>query len=405
MNTMPTDGVKIIIADKNPQNGMRLQALLPPGIQCVGVATDYESAFRLMEQHRPQIVLMHINMALVMVNNKFPHSFLVIAIADEARPEFLRLGIDIKARDLLILPIGAAQLQESILKTLRACEREKQLALSSSVSAPAPSLPCQSITVISSKGGIGQSALIANLGLALSQEKRQTLIVDAIAQMGVQALMLDVPAIHTLDDLLGRGESLAADEMNQAVLNHKSGLRLLAAPMGSESMGPEELAHVIDQFKTNFQNIIFDLPKFHTSFSRALMSTADTILVLLSFNIPSIRNASMALSILNDLGVSKEQIRLIGTDFQSSGDLTKKDVAMHLKCELHYHLPLAGEGLLTSINTGEPMVLTEPHAPYSQAIYAMARDLIVGKDPLARPAGQPSASNSLQQKLQSRGWF
>jgi MinD-like ATPase involved in chromosome partitioning or flagellar assembly len=111
----------------------------------------------------------------------------------------------------------------------------------------------------------------------------------------------------------------------------------------------------------------------------------------------------MALSILSDIGVAKDQINLIGTDFQSSGDLTRKDVALHLKSELNFSLPHADEAILTSINTGDPLVLSEPTHVYSQAIEALAKHLLQLPQDAAPSLNQPPVS--LQQKLQSRGWF
>ena len=400
--TTNLDGVKILIADKNAQSGMRLQALLPASVRCIGIATDSEQAFKLIDSHQPLIVLMNINMALIMVNNKFSKPFLIIAIADEAKPEFLRLGIEIKARDLLIQPLNAAQVLDSIARTVRAHLREQQLTMEQQPAKPATPVQSQAIAVISSKGGLGQSTFVTNLGLAMAQQKQNTVIVDAIAQVGVQALLLDVPAIHTMDDLMGRSQSLTADEMRQAVLSHKSGLHLLAASMNSYELSGEELGQMIEQLKQSFQNVVVDLPKFHTALARSILPLMQQIYILLSFNIPSIRNAAMALSILSELGVAKESIVLVGTDFQSSTDLTRKDVVQHLKSEIHFQLPHVPEAILTSVNTGEALLLSEPSSAYSQTIINMVEQ---AQGNVAAPVqNQPGAPN-LQQKLQGKGWF
>lgn len=398
----PLDGVKILIADKNPQSGMKLQALLPAAVRCVGVATDYESAFKLVDGHQPLIVLMNMNMTLTMVNNKFSKPFLVIAIADEAKAEFLRLGIEIKARDLLIQPLTGAQVLDSITRTVRAHQREQQLAAAETPALAGIPAAGQTIAVISSKGGLGQSTLVTNLGLGLAQRKHSTIIVDAIAQVGVQALLLDVPALHSLDDLIGRLQSLSLDELQQAVLSHKSGLNLLAAPVNNEEISADEFLLLLEQLRLAYQTVLIDMPRFSGAAARAILPLLQHIILLLSFNIPSIRNAAMALSILAELGVAKDSITVIGTNFQSSSDLTGKDVEQHLKAEIHVQLPQVPEAILTSVNTGEALLLSEPDNPYSQAIGNLLERFAPGRPPALTASLNPP---NLQQKLQGKGWF
>ncbi len=393
---------RVLIADKDVQSGMRLQALLPAGARCVGVVSDYESAFKLIEQYQPQVVLLNMNMALVLVNNKFNGRFVLIAIADESKPEYLRLGIEIKARDLLIHPLQAAPLAEALQKALVAYEREKQMQPETAATPALPAKPGILVGVISSKGGLGQSTLVANLGLAMATHcKQSVLTVDAIPQLGILPLLLDVPAIHTLEDIMTREGQLGVDEMEQALLTHKSGLRLLAAPVNDPHIDAARFITVLLALKNRFQFIVIDLPHFQGDFSRSVLAKSDLALLQLSLNIPSIRNASLALNVLTDLGLSKEQIQIVSTDFQSSPDLTRKDVTAHLKHPITHHLPDGDTSVLTSVNTGEAIVLHQPQHAYSLAMQRIAKRLAEPES----AATENDPGRSLQQKLQLKGWF
>ncbi|MCK4476072.1 MAG: AAA family ATPase [Methanophagales archaeon] len=146
--------------------------------------------------------------------------------------------------------------------------------------------------IVSGKGGVGKTTIVANLGIALSRLGKSTLIVDADIAMGNLELFFRLKETPvTLQEVLS-GKA----EIREAI--HKSSYGVHVIPCGSSLQGflrsdLERLNHSISRLPT-YDFILIDNPTGLTKYSLLPLKAAkDTLLVVT----PDIASLSTALKL------------------------------------------------------------------------------------------------------------
>lgn len=113
--------------------------------------------------------------------------------------------------------------------------------------------------VTSGKGGVGKSSLSLNLGIALSKQEKQILLIDADLGLGNLDILLGLSPDRTLQDLLN-GQATTLD----IVLEGPEGLTILPAASGAteaEAWRPQDryrLAEELGRLERGFDLILID---------------------------------------------------------------------------------------------------------------------------------------------------
>ena len=87
------------------------------------------------------------------------------------------------------------------------------------------------ICVLGPKGGIGKTVTSTNLGVALADAGHRTVVVDLDLQFGDAGLALGLQPERTIYDLATSGGMLDAEKVDGYLAEHRSGLRVLLAPV------------------------------------------------------------------------------------------------------------------------------------------------------------------------------
>jgi len=228
----------------------------------------------------------------------------IFYIAEEANPDLILRAMRAGANEFFAWPPSRSALDEALQRT---AARRAQSSADGSEST--------TLTFFGAKGGAGTTTLAVNCGVDIARlKKRPTLIVDLKPGLGEVSLFLGVRSRYTLLDALDNIHRLDSEFMRELVVKHKSGLEILAGsdlfdrPGASDNGSLEELFRVLGR---QYEYIIIDAGSQMSSVAVASLYTADTICLVASPDVPSVRNAQRLLDRIGQLGASGDRVRLL----------------------------------------------------------------------------------------------
>jgi len=311
-----------------------------------------------------------------------PGSRPALLLSHGTEQSFVQQAFSAGADDIVVLHPGPYVPEQS--------QREVQFAIRKAVarnfgagerSADSGTLVC----VLGSKGGVGKTLVASNLGAALAARGRRTALVDLDLQFGDVALALGLAPETTLFDLAVSGGSLDAEKLDDFMLRHSSGLRVLAAPARPDhaaSVTAGMIADVFTLLRNEYDFVIIDTPPSFTPEVITTIDVATWICMVGMLDALSVKNTRLGLETLNLMNFPADRVRVALNRANTNVGLSQKDAITLLGRVPDVLIPSDRE-VTRSINEGIPVVLSSKRSDASKALNALA-DLIV-----ASPDGPP----------------
>lgn len=405
---MTGEKVRVLIVDDIAETRENVRKLLTfePDFEVTGAARSGREAIQMCEELGPDVVLMDINMpdmdgiaATEAIRRKRPEIQIVI-LSVQNDPNYMRRAMLAGARDFLAKPPMADELISAVRRAglMAHEERTKAATASSMVSSAAPGHGMMGpspatgriIMVYSPKGGTGVTTLAVNLALTIHNEDTPTVLVDGNLQFGDVAVFLNEQGKNTIVDLAPRAEELEPDVVDGVIIKHAmSGVHILAAPSRpehAERVHGEQFGAVLDYLRRLYAYIVVDTTPMLNDITLAALDRADIIVLVVTQDIPSIKNARLFLDLLSTLGVSRDRICFAMNKYDKRIAITPEKVGENLKQELGAVIPLDDRVVIPSVNRGVPFVIDQKSQPVSKAVYTLAE---VVRSRLARSEPEP----------------
>lgn len=265
------------------------------------------------------------------------------------------------ADDYLCKPFAAAELAARLtvlLRRAKALEAAQSQMLQKSDQA-------RVIAVHSLRGGIGSSSLATNIAIGLNALwKSPTLLLDMVPNAGQQALMLNMSLKRTWADLGAiPPEELDLNTLSAITRQHESGLHLIAAPKmptDAEGISSTHFDVTLKFLQNRYEYIVVDLPHDFSALTLEALEVADTILLVISPEIASIRAASIALETYKQLNYPEEKIKVVlNWTFEKDG-LAHDAIEKALHTPIQLVIPYSGHRFTSAINRGIPLLHEHP---------------------------------------------
>ncbi|MGB0716361.1 MAG: AAA family ATPase, partial [Phycisphaerae bacterium] len=241
------------------------------------------------------------------------------------------------------------------------------------------------ICVTGSSGGVGTTALSANLALEIGAlTERDCALVDLDFQFGDLAINFDCAPRHTIYDL-----AAAQSEIDQSILRDSlaevgSNVMLLARPdtiQQQEHLTPELIRQTLEALNGFFENVVVDVPRSIDEQTMAAFRTADKILVVCQLLVPSIRNTKRLVETLTSLEISPERIEIVVNRADSSGvRVSQKDLEDAIKKPAYAVVPNDYANIARAIDFGQPLSAIDKKSPVRRAVYELAARLTGNDD-------------------------
>jgi pilus assembly protein CpaE len=306
------------------------------------------------------------------------------------------------ADDHLTKPFESAELQVRVTALLRRAEASRAVRQEAITRESA-----RLIAVHSLRGGTGASTLAVNLGIGLaSLWRKPTALLDFTMTAGQVAMMLNMPLKRTWADIARYGaDELDMDALMSIIGTHDSGLSFIAAPTfpsEAETLRGETLGAALRLMESQFEYIVVDLPHDFSEPALVALDAADTILMVATPDMSSIRAVTAAVDTYEKLGYKKEKIKLVLNAIFPRSNLSKEKIESASGISTIVTIPYVQDVFVEAINLGQPPVYHRPHEHVSALLEDFALLMSKNDHKKSKPENPTDAWKRVYKRYQER---
>ena len=216
------------------------------------------------------------------------------------------------------------------------------------------------IVITSGKGGVGKTTATSNIGMSLARLGCTTLLIDADVGLRNLDLLLGLEnrIIYTGLDVLNE-----TCRLEQAIIQDKRQSKLAFFPLSSNraeiSITSSQIKELIELVKVDYEYILIDSPAGIDNGFQTAIESADEAVVVVTPEVPSIRDADRVIGILLSKGIEKINLvinRIRPNMIKTDDMMSIEDVTNILGIKLIGVIP-DSEKIIVASNRGEPIVL------------------------------------------------
>src|SRR5258708_27038670 len=170
------------------------------------------------------------------------------------------------------------------------------------------------VVVYSPQGGAGTTTIATNLAASLMREGTKVLLIDADLQFGDVGVFLNLQAANTIADLIHSVDDLDMEVVDNVMVNHESGLKVLLAPRApedAEEISSDKVALLIDKLRGSFDFIVVDTATKLDDLCIALFDLADRLLLVPNPTLPTPTNLRTIPILLDALQLDPNKVQLV----------------------------------------------------------------------------------------------
>ena len=287
-------------------------------------------------------------------------------------------------RDILTFPFTQGAVAEALI---RAAARQPAIA-------PPKKTGGRLLAFVGAKGGAGVTTIACNFAVALAQDTSQsTLLIDLDLPLGDTALNLGLEAEYSTINALQESSRLDWSFLSRLLVEHSSGLKLLAAPgkLPPYKASNESVDKLLSVACQNFDNVVVDIGSSIDFFSTSLFKEAKAFYLVTQASIPELRNSNrMIVQFFNGNGPNLEMV--INRYEAPTLGVGDEYIAKALTRPVKWKIPNDYSAVRQMQNTATPLVLQD--SPIAQRIREMASSISGLPVPSAKKKGFSLRSRS-----------
>jgi len=377
-------GEKILcVDDEDPIRKLCTVYLGKRGYRVEAVANGIEALKVIESKGAPDLVVTDVNMPLMnglelvkrLREDRRTARTPIIVLSAAKQEQDILAGYAHGADDYIGKPIDLAVLAAKIETILRQTRGAGVEAIA------APRKLGMVIAFAHGKGGVGATTLAANVATALAAEGKAVVLIDLNLQFGNVAMFFDLRPRTTIVEF-ARGDigRTTEDDFEKFLANHKSGVRILAAPPSPEEAELVSIAAVqqaIDLGRGGRDVVVLDLPTKLDEVTLAALDVTDIVCVVTAPHLASLRSTGDTLAMLTRIGISEQRILLALVRNTAKG-IDDAGVMGFLKRKPDVIVPFA-EKADAAADLGVPYVLADPNDKAAVALKQLAGRLATRK--------------------------
>ena len=240
------------------------------------------------------------------------------------------------------------------------------------------------ITLLGAKGGTGVTSLALHLALELAADRqRKCILVDQHPALGDVSLYLGTGRHqYSFYELASNTDRLDQELLEGFLLHHDSGLHILDSPEAVDAMHgapPSAVEYTLAFLAEAYQFVIVDCPPGLTDGTLASIAQSDKVAIIMTAELPSVRNAVRYMEHLSKLGYSSSTIQLVLNRHSKKGPLSDERVEKALGRGILFRIPNSYNEVIRAINAGAP-ISSATKSDFAAAIHNWAHDVATSKE-------------------------
>jgi len=287
----------------------------------------------------------------------------VLVISEGSPNGFVRRVFEVGADDILMLPQTGEQIRFAIQKVMA---RRQGGTPSESAG--------RMIVVLGPKGGTGKTLIATNVAVALQEAGARTVIVDLDLQFGDVALCMGLNPDKTIYDLALTPGVMDAERVDEFLIEHASGVKVLLAPRRPDHASVitvELVREIYGHLRQEFDVIVVDTPPGFTPEVIASIDISTDLVVVGMLDSLSLKNTRLGLETLELMGYPQEDIRVVLNRANTRVGISSSDVTAVLGRAPEVLVPSDRE-VPRTVNEGIPIVTALPRSEPSLALRQLA---------------------------------
>ncbi len=397
--------IRVLIVDDIRETRENLGKLLyfEKDIEVVGTAVNGKEAIEAARELQPDIILMDINMpdmdgitAAEIITAQVPQTQLIM-MSVQGEADYLRRSMLAGARDFLIKPFSGDDLIHTIRRVYQVGGGRRVAAPAGPAEVVAPTVTVapptggRIIVVFSPQGGLGCTTLATNLAIgARLHSNKKVALVDCNLQFGDVGIFLNQQSGRTIVDLVSMIDDLDPELVEDVMVPHSSGIRVLLAPLRpemAELITADHVRRILTAMQQRFDLIFVDTWPFLHEITLALMDLCDRLVLVISPEIPPIKNAKLFFEVMESVGFPMDRLLLVLNRVDSRGGISARDIEMSIQHRLTAQIPADWRLASHAVNHGVPFVISHRDTALSRAILELAYLFVM--EPTTTPESAP----------------
>ena len=292
----------------------------------------------------------------------------VVAVTQSFDENVARTLLQMRVADFLVKPVAAIDL-------VRACARVSQ----SSHAGSATPTEAKIYTFLPAVGGAGVTTLAVQTAMLMLNSggprvKPSTCLVDLDFQHGAVADYLDLEPRLNLVEIEPRPDRLDRQLLEVMLSYHASGLAVIAAPnrpAEMRSFDPDVVTRLLDLVSTNFQYVVFDMPRTWFSWTDSVLLGSNKLYIVSETTVPGVRHAKQLADAIAERLKDGPAPKIIVNRFEQrmfGPGLRRADIEQALGDKFAGVIPNHYQLVREAIDRGVPLDEVKPGNKVSQAL-------------------------------------
>jgi len=275
-----------------------------------------------------------------------PHPALLIAADASDGPLILR-AMRLGVREVIALEPLSNEVEDALERIAKEFAAQQRVE-------PPSTHPAKVIAVMGAKGGVGATSIACQTAFELGKGGERTALIDLNLPIGDVALHCDIQVAYSVANLVGdRG----ADPTYVSTLftKHSSGVDVLGAPRRieeAERVTGDHIQNAIGAMRDRYDWIVLDVSRSWSEPSIRALDIADQVLVVVVLDVPTLGHARNHLDVLERLGHTGSNVRVIANRFTKDDPLTPRDCEQFIGRKPDHLLPNDYAAMATACNEG-----------------------------------------------------
>ncbi|MFQ5678320.1 MAG: CpaE family protein [Gemmatimonadota bacterium] len=219
------------------------------------------------------------------------------------------------------------------------------------------------VPIFSAKGGAGSTTVAANLAIEIHRlTRKKALLVDLDLELGETALLLGMQPKFSVVDLIRNLHRVDAGLLQSYIERHETGVELLSAPYEPadvESVSGDRVRQVLTSLRRHYDYVVVDSPKTLNTATLAAFDDAETLYLLVTGDLPSLRNMVRCLPLLRKMAPKRPEdwLRVVVNRFNPNDVISTAEIEKTLQLKVFRTIRNDYRTVIRSINEGEPAVM------------------------------------------------